>query len=120
MSGQVFVSSGGNLKCKNIIHAVGPRWMGGHKNEEEDLLEAVCNSLLEADKHKFVSIGVPPISAGIFGFPLNKCVEIIVNVIHNYLSKTPKTSLRKIYLVSINQNEVNELSKELQRQFRSK
>ena len=35
--GSVFVSNAGNLLCKKVIHAVGPRWMGGRENEDNDL-----------------------------------------------------------------------------------
>jgi hypothetical protein len=31
--GQCGLSSGGNMSCKFVIHAVGPVWSDGHKNE---------------------------------------------------------------------------------------
>jgi O-acetyl-ADP-ribose deacetylase len=31
--GQCGLSSGGNMSCKYVIHAVGPVWSDGHKNE---------------------------------------------------------------------------------------
>ena len=115
--GEVFMSGAGDLQCKKIIHAVGPRWMGGNQNEDNDLYDAVFTSLSEADKYGCTSFGLPPISAGVYGFPLDKCVEIIMEAIHTYLEETPSTSLRNIFLVSINQGEVNELTKGLQQLF---
>ena len=59
----VLLKGVGNLPCKAIIHAVGPRWNGGQNNEEADLVRTVYNSLLEASKHKFMSIAFPAISS---------------------------------------------------------
>jgi O-acetyl-ADP-ribose deacetylase (regulator of RNase III) len=44
-TGKAAVTTGGNLKAKYVIHAVGPVWRGGKNKEPELLAEAYRNSL---------------------------------------------------------------------------
>ena len=81
MVGQAMSSEAGSLPCKKIIHAVGPRWSGG-KSEEVWLLRRCIESCFEEMKAlKLHSITIPPISTGIFGFPLELAVKTIVETI---------------------------------------
>ena len=63
-----FVSTGGKLPAKHVIHAVGPKWSyyGDVKREEcaRDLRRTIFNCLLEANKLGCRSIAIPSISAG--------------------------------------------------------
>jgi len=90
--GQAALTSGGKLPADFVIHAVGPRW--GEGNEEEKLANAVYNSLHLADKHQFQSISIPAISSGIFGFPLQRCANIIINSVNKYLESFPEGHLK--------------------------
>lgn len=80
-AGEVYTSSAGKLNCKKIIHAVGPRWKGGSSDEENSLLAAVDGCFREAEKHKLQSIALPPLSTGIFGYPLGSAVSTIVKAL---------------------------------------
>ena len=108
------------MRCKKVIHAVGPRWKGGSKNEENDLFDAVYLSLTEASNYKLVSVALPPISAGIYGYPLGQCVSIIIEAINQFILESTNTSLRNIYLVSIKRNEVEALSNALKTRYGDK
>ncbi|KAF6037878.1 PARP14 [Bugula neritina] len=81
IEGEVMTSSPGNLSCKKIIHAVGPRWVNGVNHEERTLFNCVDNCFLETEKEKMQSIAIPPISTGIFGFPVDLAVKAIVGAI---------------------------------------
>jgi len=81
--GGAVITTGGNLKAKYVIHTVGPRW--GEGNEDEKLKNATLNSLKVADKHNLKSIAFPAISAGIFGFPIDRCAEIMLKTAIEYL-----------------------------------
>ena len=74
------------LGSKCIIHAVGPRWSGGHHGEAEELRSAYLSSLTLAMEHNCVSIAFPLISAGIFGYPEEEAWEIAINACRNFLS----------------------------------
>ena len=95
--GEVYVSEPGRLPCKKIIHAVGPSWQGGH--EEKELREAVCESLLAAKRCGLSSIALPALSGGNFGYPLDRCTEIIVTTLKEFLEADKQTSLKNVALV---------------------
>lgn len=81
MEGQVYTSSAGQLQCKKVIHAVGPRWRGGRAQEERTLVTCIESCFEEAETYQFQSIAIPPISTGIFGYPLDKAVKTIVDAL---------------------------------------
>lgn len=88
-TGNVAVTSGGNLKCKYLIHAVGPIWRGGNKDEEKLLYNAVYNSLKKAEELKLNSIALPAISAGIYGYPIEKAVLIYKKAVFDFVNNNP-------------------------------
>jgi O-acetyl-ADP-ribose deacetylase (regulator of RNase III) len=90
--GGAAITTGGNLKAKYVIHAVGPRM--GEGDEDAKLGNATLNSLKLADEHKLKSISFPAISAGIFGFPIEKCAEIMLKTTIDYLKA--KTGLQRV------------------------
>src|SRR5512139_197799 len=65
--GGAVLTTGGKLKAKYVIHAVGPQM--GEGDEDKKLRNAALNSLKLADEHHLRSLAFPAISAGIFGFP---------------------------------------------------
>ena len=82
--GGAVITGGGNLKARQVIHAVGPRM--GEGDEDEKLGRATLNSLVLADSKGLKSIVFPAISTGIFGFPADRCARIMLEVTRNYLS----------------------------------
>lgn len=90
--GGAVITTGGKLKAKYVIHAVGPRM--GEGDEDTKLKNATLNSLKLADKENIKSISFPAISTGIFGFPIGRCAEIMLRTTIDYL-KGP-TSLDKV------------------------
>ena len=81
--GGAVITGGGNLKARHVIHAVGPR--KGEGDEEEKLRNATLNSLRVADGNGLTSIGFPAISTGVFGFPIERCAEIMLSATIDYL-----------------------------------
>lgn len=97
--GNCAITSAGKLKAKYVIHAVGPRW--GEGNEENKLKNAVKNILNLATEKGFKTISMPAISAGIFGFPKERCAQIIAGETGKFLKDNRETSLKEInfYLI---------------------
>jgi O-acetyl-ADP-ribose deacetylase (regulator of RNase III) len=90
--GGAVITTAGNLKAKHVIHAVGPRM--GEGNEDGKLKNATLNSLKLADENNLKSIAFPAISTGVFGFPIQRCAEIMLQTTIDYLKG--QTGLEKV------------------------
>lgn len=93
--GEAAVTGGGNLKASYVIHAVGPSY--GEGNEDEKLRNATLNSLKRATEKGLKTIAFPAVSTGIFGFPKDRCAEIMLKTASEFL-KTQETSLEEVIL----------------------
>jgi len=82
--GGAVITSGGNLKARHVIHAVGPRQ--GEGNEEAKLKNATLNSLKVAEENSLKSITFPAISTGVYGFPVDACTRIMLTTTKEYLT----------------------------------
>jgi O-acetyl-ADP-ribose deacetylase (regulator of RNase III) len=92
--GTAVITSAGKLPARFVIHSVGPRM--GEGDEDNKLRGAVLNSLLLASEKGLRSISMPAISSGIFGFPKDRCAEILVRTALNYIKENPRSSLESI------------------------
>ena len=92
--GGAAMTSAGKLKARRVIHAVGP--MMGEGDEDNKLRRAITSVLALASEKGLDSISVPAISAGIFGFPKDRCAKILVGETAAFLERTQATTLRLI------------------------
>lgn len=90
--GGAVITGAGDLKADYVIHAVGPRM--GEGDEDEKLKNATLNSLKLADERNIMSITFPAISTGIFGFPIDRCADIMLKTVIDYLER--KTKIEKV------------------------
>jgi len=90
--GEAVATTGGNLKAKYVIHAVGPRF--GEGDEDRKLASATLNSLKLADRHCLRSIAFPAISTGVFGFPVDRCASVMLSTLISYLHD--KTGIERV------------------------
>ncbi len=95
-TGNAAVTSGGKLKAKYVIHAVGPVWHGGSNHEDELLYSAIYNSLLKAKEIGAESVSMPAISTGIFGFPKERAVGIFARAIKDFIDQNSGVKLIRI------------------------
>jgi O-acetyl-ADP-ribose deacetylase (regulator of RNase III) len=93
-AGTAVITGAGRLPAKFVIHAVGPRM--GEGDEDKKLKSAVLNSLKLASEKGLKSISMPAISSGIFGFPKDRCAEILVKEALNFIKANLKSSLELI------------------------
>lgn len=94
--GQCGLTTGGNMECKYVIHAVGPVWYDGNRNEDKDLLYSVYNSLIMANDLKLTSISFPAISSGIFGFPKERCAKIMFHAFFQFYKNYPDSTVKLV------------------------
>jgi len=83
-TGSAAITSGGNLKARYVIHAVGPVY-DGTPSSANLLASAVHSALQLADEHNLRSIALPAISAGIFGYPIEEAAKVILQTAMSYL-----------------------------------
>ena len=95
-AGKPAVTTGGDLACKYVIHAVGPIW--GEGDEEDTLALAIRSSLSLAEELKAKSISFPAISTGIYGFPTDHAADIFMRVLAAAGSERVR-SVRRIIIV---------------------
>ena len=83
-TGSAAITSGGNLKARYVIHAVGPVYDGTPRSAEL-LASAVRTSLRIADDQGLKSIALPAISTGIFGYPMEEAARVMLQAVIKYL-----------------------------------
>jgi O-acetyl-ADP-ribose deacetylase (regulator of RNase III) len=87
--GDAVITTGGNLKAKHVIHAVGPVWRGGDEDEPKLLASAYRRSLQVAAENKLHSISIPSISTGTFVYPMRLAAPIAMKTIVEFLRAEP-------------------------------
>jgi O-acetyl-ADP-ribose deacetylase (regulator of RNase III) len=91
---EVVVTSGGSLKCKYILHAVGPRFQ--EENLEDKLRDTMLNVLRKAEENKIQSLALPAMGVGFYGIPLDLCAGIMLGTLEEYLKR--ETSLKEVII----------------------
>ena len=84
--GKAMWTHGGNLRAKYVIHTVGPIY----RNDVESapvLASAYRESLRIAENLGVTSISFPAISAGVYGYPIDKAALVAVEAITGYLQR---------------------------------
>jgi len=107
--GGAVITTGGNLKAKFVIHAVGPRM--GEGDEDSKLTNAVLNSLKLMDEHELKTIAFPAISTGIFGYPIDRCAKIMILTAKKYLAG--ETQIKEVIFCLYTNSDYEVFNKEL-------
>ena len=97
--GLAVITPGFKLPAKYVIHAVGPRWSGGEHNEPKLLYSTYKQSLLLAKENGLHSIGFPLISAGIFGYPVDKAWRKAIQACNDFIQSNPDYDIKIIFAV---------------------
>ncbi len=97
-TGEARITSGGRLKAKYVIHAVGPVYSGGKHGEAALLASAYRSSLVLASQHSVKSLTFPSLSTGAYGYPLKEAASIALNTVIEYLKECPGIDLVRFVL----------------------
>jgi O-acetyl-ADP-ribose deacetylase (regulator of RNase III) len=97
-TGKAVITTGGNLKAKNVIHTVGPVWRGGKHSESWLLVSAYRESLKVAEENNLSSISFPSISTGAYGYPVAEAANVAISTVASFL-KEHATSLKEVVFV---------------------
>lgn len=112
--GTAVMTGAGNLKARQVIHAVGPRM--GEGDEERKLAAAVRASLALADRHGLRSLALPALSTGVFGFPMDRAARIILTEIQRFIQGG--TKLERVVLCLYGEEAFAIFRRELRRGLR--
>jgi O-acetyl-ADP-ribose deacetylase (regulator of RNase III) len=112
--GGAVITGAGLLPCNYVIHAVGPRM--GEGDEDRKLRSTTIESIRRAEENKLTSIAFPAISTGIFGYPLNRCAEIMIAAALAHLRTTESKSIIKIVFCLFGGEAFDTFKYELKRQ----
>ena len=110
-TGSAKATKGYNLAAKWVIHAVGPRWLGGESNEERLLESAYRESIKVAAKLGAKTVAFPSISTAIFSFPIQLAAPIAVQAILDELENHP--GIEKVQLCTFSNEDFTAYSAQL-------
>ncbi len=96
-TGEARLTAGYDLPAGHVIHTVGPVWRGGSHDEDALLANCYRNCFAIAEEHGVRSIAFPAISAGAYGYPLDRAAAIAVAETVDFLDRN--TSLDTVTLV---------------------
>ena len=109
-TGSAAITSGGRLKARYVIHAVGPVYDGTPRSAEL-LASAVRAALQMADDHGLKSIALPAISTGIFGYPMEEAARVMLRAAIAYLQAG--TELERVIFCLYGQRAFDVFTREL-------
>ncbi|XP_064209269.1 protein mono-ADP-ribosyltransferase PARP14-like [Anguilla rostrata] len=118
--GDAAITAAGRLPCRHVVHAVGPRYSSSDPARSVELLaRAVRRSLALAERHGCVSIALPAVSSGIFGFPLERCADTIARAVREHCQerRPASSSLAKIHLLNNDDRTVRAMAQAVRTMF---
>lgn len=86
-TGKAVMTTGGNLKARQVIHTVGPVWRGGEHGEADLLASAYRESLTMAAKEGMKSIAFPSISTGAYSYPIELAAGVALRTTVDFLNQ---------------------------------
>jgi O-acetyl-ADP-ribose deacetylase len=92
-TGEVKITGGYRLPARHVIHAVGPVWHGGDRNEAALLAGCYRGAIALAAEHQLTSIAFPAISTGVYAFPPDRAARIAVDTV---TATMPGSGLRQV------------------------
>ncbi len=96
-TGQAKITRGYQLPVQWVIHAVGPVWQDGNHGEDELLASCYRNCFALVVQHGIKTVAFPSISAGAYGFPMDRAARIAVRETKHFLEQN--RSVEKVFLV---------------------
>jgi O-acetyl-ADP-ribose deacetylase len=116
-TGDAKITRGHRLPSKHVIHAVGPVWNGGKKDEPELLRRCYMRSMELAAENGLKSIAFPSISTGAYRFPKERAAEIAVATVQEQLRLRPE--IEKVVFVCFSEQD-HAIYQKLVRDFAAK
>ncbi len=105
------ITSGGNLKAKYVIHAVGPKFQ--EEDLERKLRDTIVTVLRKAEKKGIRSLAFPAMGAGFYGIPLATSAEVMLSTFAEQLKKD--SSLKEVVICVLDSREYGHFQKKMEK-----
>ncbi|MEK6791377.1 MAG: O-acetyl-ADP-ribose deacetylase [Deltaproteobacteria bacterium] len=112
-TGSAVITTGGRLKAKYVIHAVGPIYEDGLKGEPELLASAWASSLRLALDKGIKTISFPSISTGAYGYPIEDAAGIAIKTVVDFVKANK--GIQCVRLVLFSERDLRVYSKALEK-----
>jgi putative ATPase len=110
------VTGPGRLPVQAVIHAVGPVW--GEGEEDGKLRSAILGALAAAEERGFISIALPAVSTGIFGFPKERGARVIFMAVEDFVAARPGSQLAEFRIVILDDPTLGAFRKEFDHRWK--
>ena len=116
--GDTIFTSGGNLPCRGVLHAVFPPWIRDNENQKAYKLQihkCLREGLALASGHRHKSVAIPPLGQDGTCIPLKVSVEVITRVVATFSNNVGPmhTGINEIRIVCEDDTSINVFAKEL-------
>jgi O-acetyl-ADP-ribose deacetylase (regulator of RNase III) len=99
-TGDAVITTGGRLKARYVIHAVGPvYWREGAQRAAELLASAYRRSLEVAAENGVRSLAFPSISTGAYGYPMEQAAPVALQTVLDYLEGQAEAGIELVRFV---------------------
>ena len=85
-TGEAAITTGGDLKARNVIHTVGPVYGQNAGRDAQLLANCYANCIALAAQHALSTIAFPAISTGVYGYPREEAAGVALRAIEGSLS----------------------------------
>jgi ADP-ribosylglycohydrolase/O-acetyl-ADP-ribose deacetylase (regulator of RNase III) len=89
-TGEAKITKGYLLPARQVIHTVGPMWYGGQRGEADLLSRCYRRCLDLCEQHQLTTVAFPPISTGMYGYPLVQATRVAVREVLLALQRQTK------------------------------
>jgi len=100
-TGSAVLTTGGQLRARFVIHAVGPIYRDGLHGEAKLLASAYRESLKLAAARGLASVAFPSLSTGVYGYPVEEAARVALGAVMAYLKE--HTDIQRVRFVLFGQ-----------------
>ena len=88
-TGGAKITGGYDLPARHVIHAVGPVWHEGTRDEAEQLAGCYRRAIELAGELELKTVAFAAISCGIYGYPPDQAATVAVGAVRAALARAP-------------------------------
>ena len=88
-TGSAKITGGYDLPARHVIHAVGPVWHEGTRDEAEQLAGCYRRAIELAGERELKTVAFVAISCGIYGYPPDEAATVAVGAVRAALAGAP-------------------------------